>query len=98
MQVAEEAGLELTREQLPDVYRAGPLEAQMALLDEARADDLVARYRVLNGALHADLVASRGMVPLLETLHGEGRKVGLVPSKKRSPVVLAFETLPVAHL
>ena len=88
MQVAEEAGLELTPEQLPDVYRAGPLEAQMALLDEARADDLVARYRVINGALHADLVAFPGMVPLLETLHREGRKVGLVTSKKRFTVDL----------
>jgi pyrophosphatase PpaX len=98
MQVAEEAGLDLTPEQLPDVYRAGPLEAQMALLDEARADDLVARYRVINGALHADLVAFPGMVPLLETLHREGRKVGLVTSKKRFTVDLAFETLPLAHL
>jgi pyrophosphatase PpaX len=98
MQVAEEAGLQLTREQLPDVYRAGPLEAQMVLLDEARADELVARYRVINGALHAELVTFPGMVPLLETLRAKGTKVGLVTSKKRFTVDLAFETLPVAHL
>jgi len=98
MQVAEEAGLELTMEQLPDLYRAGPLEAQMALLDEARADELVARYRAINGALHADLVTFPGMVPVLEALRADGRKVGLVTSKKRFTVDLAFETLPLAHL
>ena len=98
MQVAAEAGLELTMAQLPDVYRVGPLEAQMASLDEARADELVARYRAINGALHADLVAFPGMVPLLEALRADGRKVGLVTSKKRFTVDLAFETLPLAHL
>src|SRR3954454_15726033 len=98
MQVAEEAGLALTREQLPDVYRVGPLEAQMASLDAARADELVARYRVINAALHADLVTFPGMVPLLETLRANGQKVGLVTAKLRKTVELAFATLPLAQL
>ena len=75
MQVAEEAGLALTREQLPDIYRVGALEAQMASLDETRADDLAARYRVINAALHADLVAFPGMLALLETLRAEQMKL-----------------------
>jgi pyrophosphatase PpaX len=98
MQVAQEAELALTREQLPDIYRLGALEAQMAFLDEARADDLAARYRVINAALHADLVAFPGMLALLETLRAEGRTLGLVTSKLRKTVDLAFETLPLAQL
>src|SRR3954463_4769592 len=98
MQVAQEAGLALTREQLPDIYRVGALEAQMASLDETRADDLAARYRVINAALHADLVAFPGMLALLETLRAEGRTIGLVTSKLRKTVALAFETVPLAHL
>jgi pyrophosphatase PpaX len=98
LQVAKEAGLALTPEQLPDVYRVGPLEAQMASLDAARTDELTARYRVINAALHADLVAFPGMMPLLETLRAEGRRLGLVTSKLRKTVDLAFETLPLAHL
>jgi pyrophosphatase PpaX len=98
LQVAAEADIELPRERLPDIYRLGPLETQMASLDAERAPELVARYRVVNAALHSELAAFPGMVPLLETLHAEGRRLGIVTSKLRRTVDLAFATLPLAHL
>jgi pyrophosphatase PpaX len=98
LQVADEAGIALTPERLPDVYRVGPLELQMASLDAARVDELVARYRTINAELHRELVAFPGMVALLETLRAEGSRVGLVTSKLRATVDLAFATLPLAHL
>jgi pyrophosphatase PpaX len=98
LQTAAEAGIPLDPEQLPDVYRSGPLEVQMAVLDASRADALVARYREINAALHTRLAVFPGMLPLLETLRAEGRRVGIVSAKRRTTVDLAFAVLPIQQL
>jgi pyrophosphatase PpaX len=38
------------------------------------------------------------MLALLETLKGEGRRLGIVSSKRREMVTAAFELVPLAHL
>jgi pyrophosphatase PpaX len=70
------------------------LRDQMRALDVDRADDLVAVYREHNEALHDALVACGGMVPLLEQLRAEGRRLGVVTAKRHATVALAAHALP----
>ena len=74
------------------------LDEQMRALDPARVDDLVASYREHNGPLHDELQPCAGVVDVLERLHGEGRRLGVVTAKRQSTVGLAFRVLPLAHL
>jgi pyrophosphatase PpaX len=62
----------------------------MRLLDPSRADELVECYRAHNEPAHADLEAFAEIEPLLERLHGEGRRLGVVTAKRRRSVDLAF--------
>jgi pyrophosphatase PpaX len=70
----------------------------MRAVDAGRAEELVRVYREHNAELHGELAIFPGLLALLETLHGEGRRIGIVTSKRRSTVELAFATLPLAHL
>jgi pyrophosphatase PpaX len=74
------------------------LDEQMRALDPARVDDLVASYREHNGPLHDELQPCVGVVEVLERLHDEGRRLGIVTAKRQSTVGLAFRVLPLAHL
>src|SRR5919198_5028039 len=74
------------------------LHEQMHALDPARADDLVACYREHNMPLHDGLQPCRGIVDVLERLHREGRRLGIVTAKRQVTVGLAFRVLPLAHL
>jgi pyrophosphatase PpaX len=74
------------------------LDEQMRALDPARVDDLVASYREHNGPLHDDLQPCEGVVDVLERLHDEGRRLGIVTAKRQATVGLAFRVLPLAHL
>jgi pyrophosphatase PpaX len=77
----------------------GPgLEAQMAAFAPDRVDELVRVYRTHNEPLHDELEACDGMLDVLERLHEEGRRLGIVTAKRRSTVELAFDRLPLAHL
>jgi len=77
----------------------GPgLEAQMAALDPERVDELVTVYRAHNEPLHEELVCCAGIEDVLERLHAEGRRLGVVSAKRRATVELAFEHVPVGHL
>jgi pyrophosphatase PpaX len=76
----------------------GTLDEQMRALDPARVDDLVASYREHNGPLHDELKPCAGVVEVLERLHEEGRRLGVVTAKRRLTVGLAFRVLPLAHL
>jgi pyrophosphatase PpaX len=77
----------------------GPgLEAQMRALDPERVDELVTVYRAHNEPLHEELVCCSGMEEVLERLHGEGRRLGVVTAKRRATVELAFEHVPLGHL
>ena len=76
----------------------GTLDEQMSALDPRRVDDLVASYREHNGPLHDELQPCEGVVAVLERLHEEGRRLGIVTAKRRVTVGLAFRVLPLAHL
>jgi pyrophosphatase PpaX len=97
-QVAERAGVPLATERLPELYRLGTLEAQMAALDAERAEELTRLYRDVNAGLHSTLEPFPGVLPLLETLRGEGRRLGIVTSKRTATLELAFATIPFAQL
>jgi pyrophosphatase PpaX len=96
-----------TREVLGREYRdeellgavGGPgLEAQFQELAPDRVDELVTVYRAHNEPLHEQLSCCTGMDDVLERLHDEGRKLGVVTAKRRSTVELAFAHVPLGHL
>jgi pyrophosphatase PpaX len=74
------------------------LDEQMRALDPTRVDDLVASYREHNLPLHDELEPCEGVVEVLERLHEEGRRLGIVTAKRQVTVGLAFRVLPLAHL
>lgn len=77
-------------------YVGGPhLRAQMTAIDPARVDELVDAYREHNEPLHAGLLAFDGIVDVLERLQAEGRKLGIVTSKRRVTVELGFAVQPL---
>jgi pyrophosphatase PpaX len=71
------------------------IQEQMRTLDAHRADELVRVYREHNEPLHADLQAFPGVEDLLRKLQAQGRKLGVVTSKRRRTVDLAFAVLPI---
>ena len=71
------------------------IHEQMRTLDARRVDELVRVYREHNEPLHADLQAFSGIEDLLGELRAQGRKLGVVTSKRRRTVDLAFAVLPV---
>ncbi|MGI8421470.1 MAG: HAD-IA family hydrolase [Gaiellaceae bacterium] len=90
---------ELADEELLSVVgSAAGLEQQLARVDAARVADLLSSYREHNERLHAELQACAGIVPALETLHDEGRRLGIVTAKRRVTLDLALSVLPLAHL
>jgi pyrophosphatase PpaX len=70
----------------------------MAALDPERVDELVTVYRAHNEPLHEELVCCTGMDKVLERLHAEGRRLGVVTAKRRVTLELAFEHVPVGHV
>jgi pyrophosphatase PpaX len=75
----------------------GPgLHEQMRALDATRVDELERTYREHNAPLHADLRACTGIEDVLERLHAEGRRLGVVTAKRRATIQLAFDVLPIA--
>jgi pyrophosphatase PpaX len=71
------------------------IHEQMRTLDARRVDELVRVYREHNEPLHADLQAFPGVADLLGELRAQGRKLGVVTSKRRRTVDLAFAVLPI---
>jgi pyrophosphatase PpaX len=73
----------------------GPgLRAQMEALAPDRVDELVSVYSEHNVGLHSELQPCAGVLDALETLHAEGRRMGVVTAKRRATLALAFEVLP----
>ena len=72
------------------------LRAQMLGLDADRASELMRVYREHNEPLHAQLQPCPGVLPVLERLRDEGRKLGIVTAKHHRTVQLAFDVLPLA--
>ena len=89
-------GQELSDERL--VAGVGkPLLEQMHAFSSEHAEELYRVYREWNHAHTAELIeAYDGITELLESLTGAGRQLGLVTSKSRDAVDLAFRSLPVA--
>jgi pyrophosphatase PpaX len=73
------------------------LHEQMHALDPKRADALVESYREHNSALHADLEPCPGVLDLLDRLTDEGRRLGIVTSKRRATADMAFAVLPLSQ-
>ncbi len=76
----------------------GPgLEAQMLALAPDQVEELVRVYREHNESIHDELESCPGMEDVLELLHGQGRRLGIVTAKRHRTVQLAFEYLPLAR-
>jgi pyrophosphatase PpaX len=86
---------EIPDEQLAALVGGMNIHDQMRTLDAERVDDLVRVYREHNEPLHADLQAFPGVEDLLAELTSQGRKLGIVTSKRRRTVDLAFAVLPI---
>jgi pyrophosphatase PpaX len=71
------------------------LREQMLGIDARRADELVRAYRAHNEPLHAELRACSGMLAVVEKLHAEGRRLGIVTAKRHATVRLAFDVCPL---
>ena len=91
-------GEELSDERL--VANVGrPLIEQMRTFSEAQAEELYRVYRVWNHANTAALLrAYDGMEELLVELRAAGRKLGIITSKTRDAVDLAWHSLPLEHV
>jgi pyrophosphatase PpaX len=66
----------------------------MQVLDAERVDELVDVYRAHNRTLHDELQACAGMLDALGRLKRDGRRLGVVTSKRRVGIELAFTALP----
>jgi pyrophosphatase PpaX len=87
-------GREIPEAELAAAVGGPGLIAQMRALDATRVDELVDVYTAHNVTLHDGLEACTGIETVLETLHGEGRRLGIVTAKRQVTVRLAFEVLP----
>lgn len=94
----EVLGREYTDDELMRSVGGPGLEAQMAALDPERVEELVSVYRAHNEPLHEELRCCTGMEDVIERLHGEGRRLGVVTAKRRATVELAFAAVPLGHL
>ena len=70
----------------------------MVAIDPERAEELVDVYRAHNIPLHDELEACVGMGDVLERLHVDGRRLGIVTAKRRDTAELAFTVVPLGHL
>ncbi len=86
-------GREIPDEVLMARVGAGHLLEQMADFDPEKADELAHAYREFYAPLHSELKAFPGMLDLVRTLDGEGRKLGVVSAKRGDIVQLAFAAL-----
>lgn len=88
---------EIPDEELVAACGGATIYEQMRTFDTERVEELVRAYRAHNEPLHADLRAFPGVEEVLERLANEGRKLGIVTSKRRRTVGLAFAVLPIGR-
>jgi pyrophosphatase PpaX len=87
-------------QEIPDVWltaRMGgsSLREQMAAIAPDRVEELIRCYREHNEPLHDELQCCAGMLDVLDRLHAEGRRLGIVTAKRHETVELAFARLPL---
>jgi pyrophosphatase PpaX len=87
-------GREIPEEALAASVGGQGLVAQMRALDATRVDELMAAYSEHNDPLHETLEAFDGLLHVLPTLRGEGRRLGIVTSKRHRTVALALDRFP----
>jgi pyrophosphatase PpaX len=87
---------EIPDDQLLARVGSAALHEQMRDFDATRVDELVRCYREHNEPLHERLACCNGMLDLVETLHAQGRRLGIVTAKRRATVDLAFARVPLA--
>ena len=85
---------EATDEELLAVVGRG-LRDEMLALGGERADELVQAYREHNEPLHRELKSFVGVLEALRALRAQGRRLGVVTSKRSATVDLAFAMLPL---
>ncbi|MBI2684460.1 MAG: HAD-IA family hydrolase [Actinobacteria bacterium] len=79
-------------------YVGRPLIEQMAVFSPDHADELYRVYRTWNHANTAALVRSYdGIGDVLDALDRTGRTIGVITSKSRDAVALAFASIPIGH-
>jgi pyrophosphatase PpaX len=71
------------------------LYEQMRVFDPDRADELVRVYSEHNAPLYAGLEAFPGIEDALARLKEQGRRLGVVTTKRRQSVDICFSTLPL---
>jgi len=86
---------EIPDEQLVASVGGRTLHDQMRVLDPDRVDELVHSYREHNEPLHANLECCEGIVPVLEQLRAERRRLGVVTAKRHLTIQLAFDRLGI---
>jgi pyrophosphatase PpaX len=91
-------GREISDELLLAKVGSGHLEDQMREFDSEKAEELARVYRQHYAPLHSELQAFPGVLDLLERLHREGRRLGIVSAKRADIVQLAFEALGFGEL
>jgi pyrophosphatase PpaX len=75
-----------------------PLIDQMRAFSPERAEELLETYRTWNHAKTQELLrAFPRMEELLRTIRRSGRQLGIITSKSRPTVELAFAVLPIEH-
>jgi pyrophosphatase PpaX len=72
------------------------LEAQMALIDKDRVEDLVRVYRAHNDPSYDDLACFDGVVDVLGQLKREGRRLGVVSAKRQATIDRTFAAASIA--
>ena len=71
-----------------------PLHAQVREFDEERVEDLVQAFRDYNEPQQAALLPCEGVLDVVRALHDEGRRLGVVTSKRHLTVGISFDALP----
>ena len=74
------------------------LAHQMGLLDPDRVDELVRVYREHNDPQYSEIACFAGVVRVLEQLHDEGRRLGVVTAKRRPALDRAFAGAGIGEL
>jgi pyrophosphatase PpaX len=87
-------GREIAAEEFAASVGGQGLIAQMRALDASRVDELMTAYSDHNDPLHDRLEAFDGLVRVLPRLRDEGRKLGIVTSKRHRTVALALDRFP----
>ncbi|HEX2110483.1 MAG TPA: HAD-IA family hydrolase [Gaiellaceae bacterium] len=88
---------EIPDEELVAATGGATIYEQMRAFDRDRVEELVRAYREHNEPLHNALAAFDGVEELLVRLVREGRRLGIVTSKRRRTVDLAFRVLPIGE-